>query len=106
LRLQQEQQLRARNPQDARTPEQAETREFVRQWAQGPPPPRQTGPTPAHNQTQSKTTGLINDFNKINIDPIATVMAQLGVSTSSGQHKTAGKNAPQTGRRTAYQNNY
>jgi hypothetical protein len=83
LRLQQEQQLRARNPQDARTPEQAETREFVRQWAQGPPPPRQTGPAPAHNQTQSTTTGLINDFNKINIDPIATVLAQLGVKAQA-----------------------
>ena len=31
LRLQQEQQFRGRNQQDARTPEQAETREFVRQ---------------------------------------------------------------------------
>jgi hypothetical protein len=83
LRLQQEQQLRARNPQDARTPEQAETREFVRQWAQGPPPPRQTGPAQAHNQTQSTTTGLINDFNKINIDPITTVLAQLGVKAQA-----------------------
>jgi hypothetical protein len=83
LRLQQEQQLRARNQQDARTPEQAETREFVRQWTQGHPPPRQTGPAPAHNQTQSTTTGLINDFNKINIDPIATVLAQLGVKAQA-----------------------
>jgi hypothetical protein len=83
LRLQQEQQFRARNPQDVRTPEQAETREFVRQWAHGPPPPRQTGPPPAHNQTQSTTAGLINDFHKINIDPIATVMEQLGVKAQA-----------------------
>jgi hypothetical protein len=72
LRLQQEQQLQSRNPQDVETPEQAKTRDYVRQWTNGPPP-IQIGPTPAHNHTQSTTMGLVNDFNKIDIDPIAKV---------------------------------
>jgi hypothetical protein len=50
----------------------------VRQWTNGPLP-RQTGPIPAHNHTQSTTAGLVNDFNKINIELIAKVKQQLEV---------------------------
>jgi hypothetical protein len=82
LRPQQEQQFQSRNPQNVQTLEQAETREFVCQWT-NLPPPRQTGPTPAYNLTQSTTTGLVNDFNKIDIDPIAKVMQQLGVQAQA-----------------------